>query len=100
MGDFYFRDGNKAALHGTYTAYCYGCRCDKCRKASSDYQKLRRRASGAKPSREADKARRELLRRLMESAEPFTESIHGVGTVEFGETTKVETPCHDLPLDA
>lgn len=28
--------------HGTYTAYCYGCRCDECTVAASNYHKARR----------------------------------------------------------
>jgi len=39
---------NKRVLHGrTRTAYLRGCRCDKCRKAESDYQRARRQAKKA-----------------------------------------------------
>lgn len=29
--------------HGKYRGYAYGCRCDKCKKAYSDYRKEHRK---------------------------------------------------------
>ena len=37
--------------HGTRSAYNRGCRCDECRGASRDHQRLRRLAAGRKPQR-------------------------------------------------
>jgi hypothetical protein len=39
--------GGTTAQHGTRTSYLYGCRCDPCRKAESNYQRERREARKA-----------------------------------------------------
>jgi hypothetical protein len=31
----------KKDIHGTYTSYSRGCRCDKCKKANNEYHKIR-----------------------------------------------------------
>lgn len=85
MGEYYYRNRNKVALHGTPTAYKYGCRCPKCRKAAREesafYRKLYRER------RQTDLTKRESakLRHLIESAKPFKAYIHNVGTVRFDE---------------
>lgn len=102
MGEYYYRNRNKVALHGTPTAYKYGCRCPKCRKAAREesafYRKLYRER------RQTDLTKRESakLRHLMESAKPFKARIHNVGEVEFMEDGSVSVNAeqfHDLPLE-
>jgi len=39
--------GTRFKHGGTRTGYFYGCRCDKCVKAESDYQRKRREAKKA-----------------------------------------------------
>lgn len=40
--------------HGTFTGYCRGCRCLKCRVSKSDYQREWARKKRAKLEKSAD----------------------------------------------
>jgi hypothetical protein len=53
------------AEHGTTTAYKYGCRCDACRKASTNYKRRYRTSQGGGDKvRAQNRAERRAERRL------------------------------------
>ena len=69
-----------AGQHGSRTRYNSGCRCDECRQASRDYDKLRRLAKAAdvKPS--------QVVTRLPVAAAQSTDSA---GRVESGVLAEI-----------
>lgn len=70
-------------IHGTVSGYQRGCRCEKCRRARSDYSKEYRRAAG-KVKRKHEDVPDATLEELMASLEePLPRCyIAGLGWVE------------------
>lgn len=60
--------------HGTKTGYAYGCRCEECRKANSDYE----RGRGRRRDPEVERERRRL--RLAEMQADPHDRRHGTPT--------------------
>ena len=67
--------------HGTYTGYCYGCRCDRCVRENRDYmRKWREVHRVGEPKKKGESIR---LRHLKECAKPREVYIHNGGWIKI-----------------